>query len=212
MKNLIEGVGRAKSKAKPNKIKKGMICILMILSLGVYSNTFAGDPIQATAPIQSVDKFLHLNNDEIKLVTMHADMLPLLTNRTQFNVPIFHAVKISSGFGERSDPCKRHTVEKHKGVDLPFPRGTDILAPASGVVTFSGWRNGYGNVVEIDHGNGFTSLFAHNSVNLVKLGQHIEFNSVIGKVGSTGKATGPHVHLEMRFHGDLIDPTDFVQL
>ncbi|HWG75934.1 MAG TPA: M23 family metallopeptidase [Steroidobacteraceae bacterium] len=117
---------------------------------------------------------------------------------------------ISSGFGERMDPF---TGEEgvHKGVDFAAPAGTRVLAVAAGVVTWAGPREGYGNLVEVAHGKGYSTRYAHNSVILVKVGDEVQRGEPIAEVGSTGRSTGPHVHFEVLKGGVQVNPMSFVQ-
>ncbi|HNT35535.1 MAG TPA: peptidoglycan DD-metalloendopeptidase family protein [bacterium] len=117
--------------------------------------------------------------------------------------------KITSHFGLREDPFNGE-LAFHKGMDIAAPKGTRIQASADGTVIFSGWRKGYGNVVEIDHANGITSLYGHNEKNLVTVGQWVKKGSDIARVGATGRATGPHVHFELREGQKAVDPIAFV--
>jgi len=116
----------------------------------------------------------------------------------------------SSGFGTRTDPFSGRT-EFHTGVDFNGPAGSDVLAVAGGVVSFVGVRDGYGNVVEIDHGNGYVTRYAHNQRNLVDVGRTVRGGDVIAKMGSTGRATGNHVHLEVFLNDKLVNPTEYVR-
>jgi murein DD-endopeptidase MepM/ murein hydrolase activator NlpD len=112
---------------------------------------------------------------------------------------------VSSGFGMRTHPIDG--VQKfHTGIDLRGKEGTPILAAESGVVRSAGTRGGYGNAVEIDHGNGVSTLYGHASELGVKPGDHVEKGQQIGEVGMTGHATGPHLHFEVRVEGKPVDP------
>ncbi len=115
----------------------------------------------------------------------------------------------SSGFGNRVDPING-AFTFHPGVDFPGPYGTDVIAVAAGVVTWNGIRPGYGNVVEIDHGNGYKTRYAHNSQNIVSVGDRVKPGQLIAKMGSTGRSTGSHVHLEVLYDNKLINPSEFV--
>jgi len=115
---------------------------------------------------------------------------------------------ISSNYGMRIHPI-RHRAMFHQGVDFAAPQGSPVVAVADGVVTFSGRRNGYGNLIEISHANGYSTRYGHNSVNGVSEGQPIRKGQVIGAVGATGTATGPHVHFEVRRHGEALNPMPF---
>jgi len=112
---------------------------------------------------------------------------------------------ISSLYGYRSDPF---TGKKafHKGVDIPSAKGTPIYALAAGMVTYAGKKNGFGNIVEIDHGNGYSTLYAHISKIMVSTGDRIDQDQVIAQIGSTGRSTGPHLHLEMFKDGRRFNP------
>lgn len=116
---------------------------------------------------------------------------------------------IGSGYGERTDPINGFG-EYHTGIDFDAPVGTDITAVADGVVSFTGERPGYGNVVEIDHGNGYMTRYAHNSKNVAVVGHRVHAGDVIAKVGSTGRATGPHCHFEVWLNGRAVNPRTYV--
>ncbi|CEN79249.1 M23 family metallopeptidase [Paraclostridium sordellii] len=117
--------------------------------------------------------------------------------------------EISSPFGYRIHPI---TKEKklHKGIDIPANYGVDILSTDYGVVTFSGVKNGYGNVVYIEHFDGKVSIYGHNSENIVKEGDIVEKGQPIAKIGSTGISTGNHVHFELSVNGELKNPLELV--
>ena len=117
---------------------------------------------------------------------------------------------ISSGFGYRTDPVTGRR-EFHGGVDFAGKAGLEIKAVAAGVVTWSGKRWGYGNMVEITHGNGLITRYAHNRANLVALGDRIEKNQPVAVLGSTGRSTGPHVHFEVARNGVTVNPWNFIQ-
>ena len=113
--------------------------------------------------------------------------------------------RISSGYGWRHDPFTGE-LKFHHGLDIAASEGTDIHPIRKGTVLFSGEQKGYGNVVIIDHGNGFVSKYAHNLTNLVQQGQEVDISSVIAQVGNTGRSTGPHMHFEVLYRGEQIDP------
>ncbi|MFA0732232.1 MAG: hypothetical protein LKKZDAJK_003006 [Candidatus Fervidibacter sp.] len=112
---------------------------------------------------------------------------------------------IVSGFGYRRHPILGG-VRFHCGVDIAAPYGTPIRAAADGVVVFAGWRRAYGNTVIIDHGNGLATLYAHCSELLVSEGVVVRQGQIIARVGSTGLATGPHLHFEVRHYGEPVNP------
>ena len=123
--------------------------------------------------------------------------------------PIVEGSK-SSGFGYRTDPLSGERVE-HLGQDYSGAVGEPILALADGVVTYSGKNAGYGNLVELEHIDGFRTRYAHNQANLVKRGAWIRKGEPIATLGSTGRSTGPHVHVEVRLDGQAIDPSFFLR-
>ncbi len=116
----------------------------------------------------------------------------------------------SSGCCERIDPFTGKTAS-HMGIDFSGKAGSEIVAVASGVVTWSGSRFDYGNTVDIDHGNGYVTRYAHNQENLVAVGDKVEAGQTIALMGSTGRSTAPHVHFEVHKNGRRINPTRFVR-
>lgn len=117
---------------------------------------------------------------------------------------------LSSYFGLRTDPFSGRRVH-HAGIDFAGKLGSDVVSVAAGVVTFSGKRSGYGNLVEINHGNGYVTRYGHNLKNLVEVGQTIKKGEVIAKMGTTGRSTGPHVHFEVMVNGRHVDPKKYIQ-
>ncbi len=117
---------------------------------------------------------------------------------------------LSSYFGMRTHPITGRK-ELHKGIDFAGKMGGQVIAVAKGVVTFSGRRYGFGNVIDIAHGNGYTTRYAHNSKLLVSVGDTIEKGFQIAEIGSTGRSTGPHVHFEVLKNGRQIDPVKFIR-
>jgi murein DD-endopeptidase MepM/ murein hydrolase activator NlpD len=116
---------------------------------------------------------------------------------------------ISSYFGSRSDPFTGYTAV-HKGVDFAGRSGAQVVAVATGVVTWSRERFGYGKMVEINHGNGFVTRYAHNERNLVSVGETVQKGQPIALMGSTGRATGPNLHFEVLRNGRQVNPLQFV--
>ena len=117
---------------------------------------------------------------------------------------------ISSRYGSRTDPFTGRRAF-HKGVDFAGREGTDIVAVASGVVVWSGPRYGYGQMIEINHGNGYATRYAHNSDNLVAVGDTVRRGQRIGRMGDTGRATGHNLHFEVLKDGRSVDPLTFIQ-
>ena len=117
---------------------------------------------------------------------------------------------LSSGYGMRTSPFSGIT-QMHKGVDFAGKYNSEIIAVAGGVVTYSGKRGAYGYMLEISHGNNYTTRYAHNAKNMVEEGEAVKKGQVIALMGSTGKSTGPHVHFEVLKNGKQIDPVKFIQ-
>lgn len=119
-----------------------------------------------------------------------------------------HTGYITSNYGFRIHPIKHKRIF-HQGVDFAAPRGTPIYAVADGLVTFVGRKGGYGRIVELRHVNGLVTRYAHNSKNLVTEGQRVRQGQKIATVGSSGSATGPHVHFEVLKNGDHVNPVRY---
>jgi murein DD-endopeptidase MepM/ murein hydrolase activator NlpD len=116
--------------------------------------------------------------------------------------------KITSLFGKRKHPIKKR-IKFHTGVDIANLLSTDVISTAAGLVIYSGYRGGYGNTIIIDHENGFETYYAHAKKLLVRKGDQVTRGTVIAKMGSTGLSTGSHVHYEIRFNGEPLDPVSF---
>lgn len=116
---------------------------------------------------------------------------------------------MSSRYGLRNDPFTGR-VAQHNGVDFAGPEGSEIISVAAGVVTWSGERYGYGTMVEVSHGGGYMTRYAHNRENRVKVGDIIKKGQVIALMGSSGRSTGPHVHFEVYKHGRPVDPATYI--
>lgn len=120
--------------------------------------------------------------------------------------------RITSTFGHREDPFDGSGVETHKGLDISGPIGSPVKAMAKGEVEFAGQRGGFGNCIMLKHGNGFETLYGHLSKILVKVGEPVAIGQEIGRIGSTGRSTGPHLHYEVHKNGKKINPQSFLTL
>lgn len=116
---------------------------------------------------------------------------------------------VTSRFGWRSSPWGGGG-DWHPGIDIANDTGTPIVATATGQVVYSGWYTGYGNMIQIDHGNGIVTIYGHNSRNLVREGQYVKKGELIAYMGSTGWSTGSHVHYEIRVNGTVVNPAKFL--
>ena len=123
--------------------------------------------------------------------------------------PVAGGGRISSGFGSRLSPFNKEK-SYHYGVDIAGPYGTPILAVADGIVTYSGWRNGYGWFIIINHINGYQTAYGHNSKLLVSIGQKVKRGDKIALIGNTGRTTGIHCHFEVRINGEHKNPMPYL--
>lgn len=121
-----------------------------------------------------------------------------------------HLGKINNEFGFRRSPFGGRSYEFHAGMDIDGERGDDVVAPAGGIVTDAGWKGGYGNMIEIDHGNGLVTRYGHLSKIDVEIGQTLSRGQLMGYIGSTGRSTGPHLHYELRLGDKPINPRRFL--
>jgi murein DD-endopeptidase MepM/ murein hydrolase activator NlpD len=133
-----------------------------------------------------------------------APVTPVVGSVPEHVLPV--AGRVTSGFGERRDPVGGG-AEFHAGIDLAAPKGSQVRAIAAGTVSFSGNRGNAGNVVELQHGGGLVTLYAHLDRPLVAAGQKVGAGQVVATVGSTGRTTGPHLHFAVRRYGQAVDPT-----
>ena len=150
---------------------------------------------------KSMRDFVHRAADGLAMLAENTARIPDVSVLT--NEPVEHTE--SSGFGWRDDPI-RHRPKFHSGTDFRGKHGTPVLAAGPGVVVFVGRRGGYGNLIEIDHGGGVITRYAHLRRVHAKLDTVVTGGEQIGQVGSTGRATGPHLHFEVRLADSPVDP------
>lgn len=159
--------------------------------------------------MRSMDKALH---DQEQQLTILESLL--MTRKLNERVsPKGRPIKvgyISSYFGHRADPFTGKDAN-HRGVDFAGKLGADVIAVAAGVVTYAGPRSGYGNMVEVNHGNGYVTRYAHNQKNLVAPGEQVQPGQTIALMGSTGRATGPNLHFEVRYRGRPVNPVKYIR-
>ena len=146
----------------------------------------------------------------ITLARTQVDRLARSLTTVPVRQPMAGDIETTSGYGMRVDPFLRSPA-MHTGLDYRGDAGDPVRATAAGTVIHSGWNGGYGKMVEIDHGNGLSTRYAHLSETSVTLGQTIKIGQVVGKLGSTGRSTGPHLHYETRIDGEAVDPQKFLR-
>jgi murein DD-endopeptidase MepM/ murein hydrolase activator NlpD len=200
--------------AKAQRIR-GVLADLGLNSarIAARENSGVGGPLvpagYTLASTTSTGSFEHHVN-RVSLARTQVDRL----TRTLASVPVRRPVlgdpDISSGFGMRIDPFIRAPA-MHTGMDFRGDTGDPARATADGTVTIAAWQGGYGKMVEIDHGNGLATRYAHLSDIGVKVGQRVRAGHIIGKIGSTGRSTGPHLHYETRVNGEAVDPRKFLR-
>lgn len=204
----------------------------------LYRVVFQADPIPysvrkaSAANTEYYNQLLRMTNSEIAVATTqksnelrkqiyiqsksYDDLVVLASEQEEKlkHIPAIQPVlnkdltRTASGFGWRIDPVYR-TRRFHEGMDFTAPTGSDVFATGNGTVELAGWRQGYGNTVEINHGFGYRTLYGHMSRVMVRTGQKVNRGEVIGLVGNTGKSTGPHLHYEVHFRGQVQNPMNY---
>jgi murein DD-endopeptidase MepM/ murein hydrolase activator NlpD len=154
----------------------------------------------------SFDRQVH----RIGLARAELDKLTRTLTNVPVRKPIAGPVELSSGFGVRLDPFVRAPA-MHTGLDFRGDTGDPVRVTADGTVESAGWSGGYGRMIEIDHGNDLSTRYGHLSAIEVKVGQTVKAGQIIGRIGSTGRSTGPHLHYETRVDGDAVDPQKFLR-
>jgi murein DD-endopeptidase MepM/ murein hydrolase activator NlpD len=174
--------------------------------------TAANRVVEPAELSQSIDKLgLQLNDRENQLVVM--EDLVLNENLQKEVEPSGRPITkgwLSSYYGMRTHPISGRR-EMHKGIDFAGAMGGQVIAVAKGVITYSGKRYNYGNLVEIAHGNGYSTRYAHNSRLMVSVGDTVEKGFQIAEIGSSGRSTGPHVHFEVIKNGREVNPIPFIR-
>jgi murein DD-endopeptidase MepM/ murein hydrolase activator NlpD len=195
--------------AKARQMRGVLTDLGLDLTKGAPKSAGVGGPF-VPVKLPSESSFFERLIYRINLARSQVDFL----NRALFSVPIRKPlpgeVDLTSGFGVRLDPFL-HSPAMHTGVDFRGEGGEPIHATAAGVITHAGWSGGYGKMVEIDHGNGFSTRYGHLSSIEVQVGETVRIGQVVGRLGSTGRSTGPHLHYETRVDGEAVDPQKFLR-
>jgi murein DD-endopeptidase MepM/ murein hydrolase activator NlpD len=163
-------------------------------------------PVKLSANADPFERQLY----RIQIARAQMDKLNRTMALVPYRKPVVGEVEFTSGFGVRSDPFLGRPA-MHTGLDFRAATGDPIRATANGKVSTAGWAGGYGQMVEVDHGNGLATRYGHMSKILVKVGDPIKIGQVIGLVGSTGRSTGSHLHYETRIDGEAVDPQKFLR-
>ncbi len=192
------------------------------LDLDAYMAAFAGDQLNGVGgpgiDIEDLEPYLQEDEDTADFsrylvrASNHLDELAVLQAAIN-NLPLLRPTDIfrmTDGFGMRRDPFNRR-LRMHHGLDFAGPTGTPVMATAAGRISRAGTMSGYGRVIEIDHGNGISTRYAHLRRINVSVGEEVSVRQVIGQLGNTGRSTGPHVHYEVRFNGEPLDPLPFLE-
>ena len=174
---------------------------------GYRSNTDM--QIDLNSLMQSIGQTLSKREVQLKLLRSTLADKKLIDDRRLAGRPIAHGWQ-SSAYGMRTDPF---TGEQrwHGGVDFAGRLGSDVIAVASGVITWSGEKGGYGKMVEVNHSDGYVTRYAHNQDNIAKLGTVVNKGDVIATMGTSGRSTGPHVHFEVFKNGRVVDPASYIR-
>jgi len=167
-----------------------------------------GGPFVAALPPLSAVSF-DRQVTSVKIARAEMEQLTRSLTGVPVRRPMAGDSEVMSGFGVRIDPFLSRPA-MHTGIDLRAEVGDPVHATAPGIVTVAGWSGGYGKMVEIDHGNGFVTRYGHLSEIEVKVGQQVRLGQSVGRVGTTGRSTGPHLHYETRFDGEAVDPQKFL--
>jgi murein DD-endopeptidase MepM/ murein hydrolase activator NlpD len=163
-------------------------------------------PVALPSESQSFERAL----TRVNIARAYADKLSATLVSVPVREPVTGEIDFSSPFGVRVDPFL-HVPAMHTGIDFRGTYGEPAHATAAGTVTSAGWSGGYGQMVEIDHGNGLATRYGHLSEIDVRVGQSIRSGQVVGRIGSTGRSTGPHLHYETRVDGEAVDPQKFLK-
>ncbi|MGX5730550.1 peptidoglycan DD-metalloendopeptidase family protein [Pseudoxanthomonas beigongshangi] len=178
--------------------------------VGVGGNDAAYDmsPAELDKGVAQLERQFAASGQQLSVLEALLFNRELDKNATPSRMPIANSY-ITSGFGGRADPFGGGG-QYHKGIDFKASVGDPVLAVADGVVSFAGIKGGYGNVVDVDHGNGYVTRYAHNSRLVVKSGDLVRVGQEVAKAGSTGRSTGAHVHFEVWENGRVVNPRKFL--
>ena len=196
---------------RTGRLKKGEFDFNTRVALGGLQGNIKGDAFAKPKFINEIDSLL----SKIEEQQVQMKVLDSLLNNRLMEEEVFLAGRpikkgwMSSFYGKRLDPFTGRLAH-HKGIDFAGKENADIIAVASGVVTWSGDRHGYGLLVELDHGQGFKTRYAHNKKNLVSMGDIVRKGQTVALMGSSGRSTGPHTHFEVLRNERQVNPEYYV--
>ncbi|HPO12926.1 MAG TPA: LysM peptidoglycan-binding domain-containing M23 family metallopeptidase [Candidatus Hydrogenedentes bacterium] len=205
--SAVDRVAKANSLKNPDILSVGQNLDLSALQTKQL-------PVQQGGPIQLLDRAVLQGPrypGSLKALVQQILTTPSekSTNTGTWASPLHASTEITSSYGLRKDPFTGKP-DFHQGIDLAAAKGANIYPIQAGAVTYSGWKSGYGQVVVVKHENGIESLYAHASKNLAKVGDMVTENTIIAQVGSTGRSTGPHLHLEVRRNDQPVNPSPYL--
>ncbi|HOV61918.1 MAG TPA: M23 family metallopeptidase [Candidatus Hydrogenedentes bacterium] len=205
--------GGAGNANRDGKGKGGAISLSLAAMPVLISGTVTPPTLLETGTRPSADLLIQeirLRRESLALLIRDVERQKEKVERIPAGWPLARRIgKYSSPFGYRLDPFTRR-LDMHEGQDISAPYGTPVVATARGVVRLAGYKDAYGNMVIIDHGDGIQTAYAHLSAILVKPGDKVSRGQVIGKVGSTGRSTGNHLHYEVRLNNSPVNPMRYI--
>ncbi len=205
---LGEKIDFLETTARKLMVLSGMSSDKGVGGIGGYSKDSFKAPLPASAGTpESIDKY---TKDVVSLEDQYRKLEEeisrhVLVESTDPNILPLRGY-VTGGVGRRRDPFNGSVTDMHTGLDISAPYGTKVYAPADGTVIYAGTREGYGNIVVIDHKFGYTTRFGHLSRFNVQVGQRISRHDIIGYVGTSGRTTGPHLHFEIWHYNRYLDP------
>lgn len=220
--SLGSAVGSAQVTKTVGKLHADILTLRMLYrrlaeDAGVDLSDFELEDVMAPPTLtEPVDESLEKLSEQLEMIKESSsalgDWYQLRSRERAFSLtgPVVMNGQMSSVFGWRTAPSSGQT-KLHRGVDYSGHIGEPVLALADGVVSFQGKVHAYGNMVELVHADGLRTRYAHNDSNTVALGQWVEQGQIIARLGSTGRSTGPHVHLEVHLNGEIVDPMLYIQ-
>ncbi len=171
--------------------------------------TVLGDRPSVMVRLQELSDEIELKEAQLAALDGLMSGKRMEPNNYLANMPLHGSGYVTSRYGYRSDPFTGRTTF-HGGIDFGGPEGTNVFSVAPGIVTYAGPRNGYGNMVEVSHGDGMSTRYAHASRVAVKVGDIVTKGQLVAYMGSTGRSTGPHLHYEVLRNGTQVDPATYI--